>query len=810
MENSGSKTPDETPRRHHNKTWIECIYLKIYGNNQLKSKYLEKITKPETITIVAEHWFSSFQDLSTLNSFIKSSENNLPKPAVGRSHGGLAILAGSSIRHLVTIINITPYFIKFRIGTKVLAAVYLPPSLNIKSVDEVLVELGQVDMLVGDFNVRYGALTNDTTTTNPQRRLVIENFITYHNLSHCIPARCSRNDHLFSSDTHHVEYIPTPRNECPSDHDMLVWKFAIKALENVHSCSKKHSLRNVSHPRIQLQIMLAFESISLPLLQELLAKSQILVLLNNLSRDAIHELVDRIYQHFAEEIGWIIDAHLEKYCPKCQIRFPMDVPQFSSNLKAIKFFKRNFRTNNTQTVFGTKTNKTVAEAAIQHYKAIYMGPQDEIQLPFLPMDLHLEPFIPQDIKDCLKGYPAGKSGGPDEIPIAIYKILSASQKSIEFIANLFSFFQKCGCTPTNWNTSRIILLPKSEKNIVEESRPISLTNIIRRVYEKLLLKKWIRSEWAKTSPFQAGFKFGFSTYSNILLLDEEMHKNNTITIFLDLKQAYDKVPFQKLIDILIQRGCPVKDVHLIYSLMMRKIKSSIVVNQHEANEKITRNQGVLQGSILSPFLFNMFIDDLAIRLNQGFDTPALFFADDIALSCNQNNAQEKLDICYSWSKNNGMEFQISKCGVINTLGPELRIGPTVLPSVSSYKYLGLPFEKSGCNWLKYAKETSDKFQRLTKGLFSARRAWDMATRTIILKTFLYSVVNYALPLVINWKERQLAPIKSKIDRHLKDNQDMALEFIFDKKPGKGVSRNLCSSFAILFPCLSSKKYGKRL
>ena len=146
-----------------------------------------------------------------------------------------------------------------------------------------------------------------------------------------------------------------------------------------------------------------------------------------------------------------------------------------------------------------------------------------------------------------------------------------------------------------------------------------------------------------------------------------------------------------------------------------------------------------------------------------------------------------------------MEFQISKCGVINTLGPELRIGPTVLPSVSSYKYLGLPFEKSGCNWLKYTKETSDKFQRLTKGLFSARRAWDMATRTIILKTFLYSVVNYALPLVINWKERQLPPIKSKIDRHLKDNQDMALEFIFDKKPGKGVSRNLLLKLCYIIP-----------
>ena len=92
-------------------------------------------------------------------------------------------------------------------------------------------------------------------------------------------------------------------------------------------------------------------------------------------------------------------------------------------------------------------------------------------------------------------------------------------------------------------------------------------------------------------------------------------------------------------------------------------KSVLVINGTESREILNR-RGLLQGSSLSPILFNHFINDLILKLDEegklctlGVATNCLFFADDAALHARTaQDLQLLLDICDCWAKRNGIRF----------------------------------------------------------------------------------------------------------------------------------------------------------
>jgi hypothetical protein len=99
---------------------------------------------------------------------------------------------------------------------------------------------------------------------------------------------------------------------------------------------------------------------------------------------------------------------------------------------------------------------------------------------------------------------------------------------------------------------------------------------------------------------------------------------------------------------------------LISSLFV-SCSSSVVVNGH-LSPPIHRERGLFQGSLLSPWLFNVFIDDLAASINCQSALPpyALLFADDIQLQARSYpHAQNMLDIVSHWLDSNGMKVNIS-------------------------------------------------------------------------------------------------------------------------------------------------------
>jgi retron-type reverse transcriptase len=117
-------------------------------------------------------------------------------------------------------------------------------------------------------------------------------------------------------------------------------------------------------------------------------------------------------------------------------------------------------------------------------------------------------------------------------------------------------------------------------------------------------------------------------------------------VFLDFKAAFDVVDHSLLLDILRRRGCPLGMQKLIASLTFHHIRSRIV-SDGEASDWFSRSRGVLQGSPLSPYLFNIFVDGLLEDLNDGATTVprSLFYADDgTLLASSPSEIQRLLDV----------------------------------------------------------------------------------------------------------------------------------------------------------------------
>ena len=87
------------------------------------------------------------------------------------------------------------------------------------------------------------------------------------------------------------------------------------------------------------------------------------------------------------------------------------------------------------------------------------------------------------------------------------------------------------------------------------------------------------------------------------------------------------------------------------------------------DQKFRANCGVAQGSVISPFLFNIHIEDLedlAIKLKQEADINVediFMYADDICSSIQQ--LKKAISIIEEWSKENGMVLNKDKSGIVS-------------------------------------------------------------------------------------------------------------------------------------------------
>ena len=173
---------------------------------------------------------------------------------------------------------------------------------------------------------------------------------------------------------------------------------------------------------------------------------------------------------------------------------------------------------------------------------------------------------------------------------------------------------------------------KSDKQILKNYRPVFLPPIWGKVFERLiynsLFEYFIQNDLI--SPYQSGFKPGDLCANQLVSITHEMHQSfddgfEVRGVFLDISKAFDKVWHDGLIYKLKQNGVAGDLLDTLTNFLKEREQRVVLNSQYSTWTNV--EAGVLQGSILGPLLFLVYINDLPENL---VSNPKLF-ANDISL-----------------------------------------------------------------------------------------------------------------------------------------------------------------------------------
>jgi hypothetical protein len=249
-------------------------------------------------------------------------------------------------------------------------------------------------------------------------------------------------------------------------------------------------------------------------------------------------------------------------------------------------------------------------------------------------------------------------------------------------------------------------------------RGISLTAILAKMYERILLarlKRWTETTTIAQLP-QFGFKAGSSTTQAVFVLQSVVHEVVSVArkalhaVFVDLTKAFPSLDRDRMFAFLQRKGVPPRLLRAIRSFYVGNSSKLRVDNLLSVTIHVTL--GVLEGSVLSPFLFStvfsMVWDFVTCtefpngrpRVLQVGEVWLIAFADDLViLSLSVDCLQSTLTRLFDALKEFNLIMSLTKTETLTFVPPRLRRGLLPTPSfnlhgselkqVSNFKYLGM-------------------------------------------------------------------------------------------------------------------------
>ena len=332
-----------------------------------------------------------------------------------------------------------------------------------------------------------------------------------------------------------------------------------------------------------------------------------------------------------------------------------------------------------------------------------------------------------EVREAIRGLRNGKAAGGDEIAAEWLKY--GPPELEEWLTKLLQQVWRTGVVPQAWRDAIVIpLFKKKDRRVCDNYRGISLLSVVGKILTSILLKRLAPLVDGQLLECQCGFRKGRGTTDQIWMMSQLAEKAREYNIgvlacMVDLTKAYDSIPRAALMAVLRHRGLPEKIVRLIESLHQNT--HCRVRLGSEVSDEFQVTTGVRQGCVLSPVLFNIYIDHiirealtnmggglqldyrLQGELNYKYrDKPegtlllqALLYADDtVLLAESQGQLQHMVDALHAACTRWGMEISVEKTKVLplgNTGPLVISIAGQSVETVSSFNYLGSTINSDG-------------------------------------------------------------------------------------------------------------------
>lgn len=393
-----------------------------------------------------------------------------------------------------------------------------------------------------------------------------------------------------------------------------------------------------------------------------------------------------------------------------------------------------------------------------------------------------QPITREEVAKAVGRLRNHRATGDDQIAAEYLK--AGPEEMTEWLHEVISEVWATGEVPQEWKDATLVPLhKKKDRRVCDNYRGISLLSIPGKVLANVVLGRIRDTVEARLREEQCGFRRGRGTMDQIWLARQLIekaveHGTELHMCFVDLAKAYDSVPRAALVRVLREYGIEREIVQII-----DQIHTGTGCRVRTRGGKSARfgvATGVRQGCVMSPVLFNVYIDMIVRQALTGtsagvtFDyrlkgnlhmtyrskpdgqvtIPAVMYADDMALVATTPGALQTAvtqldDTCRRW----GMQISTGKTEVMAVGGPgaDIHIRGEKLTRVSQFTYLGSTLDATG-------SITAEVDRRITRaGMAFGRwrqrvfrnRALDLRTkmqvfRTVVMTTLLYGSETWAM------------------------------------------------------------------
>ena len=333
----------------------------------------------------------------------------------------------------------------------------------------------------------------------------------------------------------------------------------------------------------------------------------------------------------------------------------------------------------------------------------------------------------------------GKAAGIDSISNEMISCLFSVKP--EIIKKLFNAILINPTIINKWHVSMISPIhKKGSKTNPDNYRGISLLSCLGKFFAAVLNQRLLKyvNDNNILSKAQLGFLAGNRTSDAHLILynliDYYCKTKGTYLFgcFVDFSKAFDSLPRNSLFKKLLDYNINGKFYDCLANMYMGDQCCIKVGNR--ITDLFTANQGVKQGCILSPLLFNIFLSDLQQKLEESQNNPAkistdqtlgcLIWADDLLLlSQTEIGLNNMLRTLNNFSQQNGLTINMdkTKAMIFNKTGRHMRrnffLGNEKVNTTREYKYLGFKITPSG----EINSGICDLKDRALKGFFKLKK-----------------------------------------------------------------------------------------